>query len=142
MQINIKTSADNGEVVRQLTAKLPAGTKENVIARIALGYSLQRGKKFSPSEFNSYDSQGKEYKDNILFPAQYREFYIALICQHYGIYKTDENIPKYVKLHIDDGLEHFTLFDPLYKKQRKEWLKLYLPARSAIVLKKVRANAK
>ena len=43
---------------------------------------------------------------------------------------------------IDDGLEHFTLFDPLYKKQRKEWLKLYLPARSAIVLKKVRANAK
>jgi len=90
MQINIKTSADNGEVVRQLTAKLPAGTKENVIARIALGYSLQRGKKFSPSEFNSYDSQGKEYKDNILFPAQYREFYIALICQHYGIYKTDD----------------------------------------------------
>jgi len=105
MQINIKTSADNGEVVRQLTAKLPAGTKENVIARIALGYSLQRGRKFSQSEFNSYDSQGKEYKDNILFPAQYREFYIALICQHYGIYKTDENIPRYVKLHIDDGLE-------------------------------------
>lgn len=105
MQINIKTSADNGEVVRQLTAKLPAGTKENVVARIALGYSLQRGKKFSSSEFNLYDSQGKEYKDNILFPAQYREFYIALICQHYGIYKTDENIPKYVKLHIDDGLE-------------------------------------
>jgi 1,4-alpha-glucan branching enzyme len=43
---------------------------------------------------------------------------------------------------IDDNLEHFTLFDPLYKKQRKEWLKLYLPARSAIVLKKVRANGK
>jgi 1,4-alpha-glucan branching enzyme len=39
---------------------------------------------------------------------------------------------------IDDKLEHFTLFDPLYKKVRKEWLKLYLPARSAIVLKKVR----
>ena len=32
--------------------------------------------------------------------------------------------------------------DPLYKKTRKEWLKLYLPARSAIVLKKVRANGK
>ena len=43
---------------------------------------------------------------------------------------------------IDDGLEHFTLMDPLYKKVRKEWLKLYLPARSAIVLKKVRANGK
>ena len=43
---------------------------------------------------------------------------------------------------VDDNLEHFTLMDPLYRKQRKEWLKLYLPARSAIVLKKVRANGK
>ena len=43
---------------------------------------------------------------------------------------------------IDDNLEHFTLMDPLYKKARKEWLKLYLPARSAIVLKKVRGHAK
>ena len=43
---------------------------------------------------------------------------------------------------VDDRLEHFTLMDPLYKKTRKEWLKLYLPSRSALVLKKVRANAK
>ncbi len=43
---------------------------------------------------------------------------------------------------IDDGVEHFTLMDPLYKKVHKEWLKLYLPTRSAIVLKKVRANGK
>ena len=43
---------------------------------------------------------------------------------------------------VDDGVEHFTLKDNLYKKQRKEWLKLYLPTRSAIVLKKVRGNAK
>ena len=43
---------------------------------------------------------------------------------------------------VDDKMEHFTLMDPLYKKQRKEWLKLYLPARSALVLKEVRANAK
>lgn len=43
---------------------------------------------------------------------------------------------------VDDKMEHFTLMDPLYKKQRKEWLKLYLPARTAIVLKKVRAHAK
>lgn len=42
----------------------------------------------------------------------------------------------------DDSLEHFTLQDPLYKKVRKEWLKLYLPSRSAIVLKKVRANGR
>ncbi len=43
---------------------------------------------------------------------------------------------------VDDKMEHFTLMDPLYKKVRKEWLKLYLPARSAIVLKKVRGNGK
>jgi 1,4-alpha-glucan branching enzyme len=35
----------------------------------------------------------------------------------------------------DDSVPHFTRFDPLYKKERKEWLKLYLPARSAVVLK-------
>ncbi|MBO7110855.1 MAG: alpha amylase C-terminal domain-containing protein [Bacteroidaceae bacterium] len=43
---------------------------------------------------------------------------------------------------VDDNVEHFTLMDPLYKKVRKEWLKLYLPARSAMVLKKVRSNGK
>lgn len=111
MQINIRTSEANQEIVRSLTNKLPTGTKENVIARIALGYSLQNGKKFSNSEFNLYDSKGKEYKDHILFDAKYRDFYVALICQHYGIYKTNENIPKYVKLHIDHGLE---LMDNLF----------------------------
>ena len=105
MQINIRTSEANQDIVRQLTAKLPVGTKENVIARIALGYSLQNGKKFSTSEFNVYDSKGKEYKDHILFDEKYRDFFIALICQHYGIYKTNDNIPRYIKLHIDHGLD-------------------------------------
>ena len=105
MQINIRTSEANQEIVRKLTSKLPVGTKENVIARIALGYSLQTNKKFSNSDFNLYDSKGKEYKDHILFDAKYRDFFIALICQHYGIYKTNENIPKFIKLHIDHGLE-------------------------------------
>ena len=31
---------------------------------------------------------------------------------------------------------HLTSYDPLYVKDRKEWLKLYLPARTALVLKK------
>ena len=48
MQINIKTSGENQAVVTQLTRKLPGGTKENVIARIALGYSLSTGKRFTP----------------------------------------------------------------------------------------------
>ena len=111
MQINIRTSEANQEIVRKLTSKLPVGTKENVIARIALGYSLQNGKRFSASEFNLYDSKGKEYKDHILFDAKYRDFYVALICQFYGIYKTNDNIPKYIKLHIDHGLE---LMDNLF----------------------------
>ncbi len=36
----------------------------------------------------------------------------------------------------DDTITHFTNYDPLYAQDRKEWLKLYLPARSAFVLKK------
>lgn len=105
MQINIRTSEKNLEVVRKLTIKLPHGSKENIIARIALGYSLQTGKKFTSNDFNLYDSKGKEYKDHILFDAKYRDFYVAMICQYYGFYKTDENITKYIKIHIDHGLE-------------------------------------
>lgn len=105
MQVNIRTSEANQEIVKNLTTKLALGTKENVVARIALGYSLQSGKRFSQNEFNVYDSKGKEYKDHILFEQRHRDFYIALICQHYGIYKTHESIPKYIKLHIDHGLE-------------------------------------
>lgn len=105
MQINIKTSGENQAIVTQLTKKLTGGTKENVIARIALGYSLSTGKRFTQQEFSAYDSQGKEYKDHILFDGQYRDFYIALICQAYGITKNDELIPKYIKLHIDHGLK-------------------------------------
>ncbi len=36
----------------------------------------------------------------------------------------------------DDTLTHFTNFDPLYEKVGKEWLKLYIPARSAVVLRR------
>ena len=39
---------------------------------------------------------------------------------------------------IDKTIEHFTLPDPLYKRYRKEWLKLYLPARTAQVLRIVK----
>ena len=40
----------------------------------------------------------------------------------------------------DDTIRHFTQFDPLYKKEKKEWLKLYIPARSAVVLRKVKVK--
>lgn len=105
MQINIKTSKANQDVVSFLTQKLPGNIKENIIARVALGYSLASGKRFTQQEFSKYDSQGKEYKENILFDSSYRDFYVALVCQAYGINKNNDLIPKYVKLHIDHGLE-------------------------------------
>ena len=37
----------------------------------------------------------------------------------------------------DDSMTHLTNYDPLYVKDHKEWLKLYIPARSAVVLKKI-----
>lgn len=36
----------------------------------------------------------------------------------------------------DDSVEHFTNPDPLFQPQQKGWLKLYIPARSAVVLRK------
>lgn len=36
----------------------------------------------------------------------------------------------------DDSVCHLTNYDPLYVEDHKEWLKLYIPARSAVVLKK------
>ncbi len=36
----------------------------------------------------------------------------------------------------DDSMMHLTSYDSLYVNERKEWLKLYLPARSALVLRK------
>jgi 1,4-alpha-glucan branching enzyme len=39
---------------------------------------------------------------------------------------------------VDESVEHFTIHDPLYKNEEKEWLKLYLPARTALALKMVK----
>src|SRR5690606_9540609 len=69
---------------------------------IAFSYSLSRGIKLN-IEKDLLDSKGKEYKDDILF-GRYREYYISLICQHYDLYKSDKDIGKYIKMHIDHGL--------------------------------------
>lgn len=37
----------------------------------------------------------------------------------------------------DDSIDHFTLPDTLYEKEDKGWLKLYIPARTAFVLRKI-----
>ena len=39
---------------------------------------------------------------------------------------------------IDEATVHLTQFDPLYSPKGKEWLKLYLPARTAQVLRRRR----
>lgn len=101
MLTTIKTSKENKEIVSQLTRKLNLGA-ENVIARLALSYSLAKERKLSLSEIRN--SQGKEYSAKVLF-GDYSESYIALICVHYKLYKSDKDIPKYIKMHIDDGLE-------------------------------------
>jgi DNA sulfur modification protein DndE len=97
----IKTSKANKTVVTELTHKLNLGA-ENIIARIALTYSLENSTNLSL--ITMHDSQGKEYSKNVLF-GNLDTYYIALICVKYGIYKTDKDIPKYIKLHLDDGLE-------------------------------------
>ncbi len=98
---SIRTAEDNKLKVSELTSKLQLGA-ENVIARLALSYSLSRSGKMNLK--NIKDSKGKSYSKQVLF-GEHLTFYVALICQHYKIYKTNQEIPKYLKLHIDDGIE-------------------------------------
>jgi len=97
---SIKTSEANRTVVAELTSKLGMGP-ENLIARIALAYSIAQGRKLDLADLK--DSKGKEYSSKVLF-SEYSAFYTAIVCQHYGLHKTDYDIPKYIKMHIDDGL--------------------------------------
>lgn len=97
----IRTSSRNREIVVELTRKFNLGA-ENIIARIAIGYSLQSGDKFSPLDVK--DSGGKEYSKNVLF-GNYYSIYESLICTHYQINSNDKDLPRYFKLHLDDGLQ-------------------------------------
>lgn len=101
MFTHIKTSKENKEVVSRLTRKLNLGT-ENIIARIAYTYSLSKDRKLDLAEIKN--SQGKEYSKTVLF-GDSLTYYISLACVHYKLYITDKDIPKYIKMHVDDGLE-------------------------------------
>jgi Domain of unknown function (DUF1832). len=98
---HIRTSSRNREVVVELTRKFNLGA-ENIIARIAIGCSLQSGDKFSPLDVK--DSGGKEYSKNVLF-GNYYSIYESLICTHYQINSNDKDLSRYFKLHLDDGLQ-------------------------------------
>ncbi len=101
MFTQIKTSKENKEVVSLLTRKLGLGT-ENVIARIAYSYSLSQNKKLDLNDIK--DAGGKEYSKSVLF-GDYYDIYLGLLCVHYGLYKTDKDIGRYIKMHVDDGLQ-------------------------------------
>jgi DNA sulfur modification protein DndE len=100
MFTQINTSKENKEIVSLLTRKLNLGT-ENIVARIAYTYSLSQDKKLDLNKIK--DAGGKNYSKSVLF-GDYYDMYIGLVCVHYGLYKTDKDIPKYIKMHIDDGL--------------------------------------
>jgi 1,4-alpha-glucan branching enzyme len=54
----------------------------------------------------------------------------------YDVILSTDN-PKYGGYgNIDEHVEHFTINDPLYAPHGVEWLKLYIPARSAMVLRR------
>jgi DNA sulfur modification protein DndE len=101
MFTHIRTSKANKEVVSQLTRKLNLGA-ENVIARIALAYSLKSNEKLDLK--NIQDSGGKEYSRKVLF-GNYDKYYLALMAHHYQLHISNQDIGKYVKLHVDVGLE-------------------------------------
>lgn len=100
MFTSIKTSKQNKEIVTQLTRRLNLGA-ENIIARLAFSYSLSRNYKLDLSLIA--DAQGKEYSSKVLF-GDHLDIYVALVCVHYNLYKTDKDLAKYIKMHIDDGL--------------------------------------
>ena len=97
----IKTSTENKERVTRLTRKFGLGA-ENIIARIAIAYSLKQGGHFDPTKVK--DSGGKEYSRNVLFGNLF-PLYLSMICEHYQIKSTDKDLPRYFKLHLDNGLE-------------------------------------
>jgi DNA sulfur modification protein DndE len=101
MFTQIKTSKENKEVVTLLTRKLGLGT-ENIIARIAYSYSLSKGTKLDLNTIEN--SNGKEYTKSVLF-GEFSDIYIAMVCTHYNLYKTDKDIAKYIKMHVDEGLQ-------------------------------------
>jgi len=107
MQFNISTAPENEPYVKTLTNRLSLGT-ENHISRIAIAYSLNKSEKLDLNEdLKSFG--GKEYKDHTLF-GNYRHYYVALICQRYNVHKDSSDVRKYLKMHLDHGLELINTF--------------------------------
>jgi len=97
----IKTSKENREIVAKLSRKLGLGS-ENHISRIAFSYSINSDKKLNVSKIKN--SSGKEYSKSVFFGNNF-DLYVGMVCMKYGIHSSDNDILKYIKMHVDDGLE-------------------------------------
>ena len=103
----VRTSKENREIVANLSRKLSLGS-ENHIARIAFAYSLSKEKL---NLLDIKNSSGKEYSKSVFFGDNY-ELYVGLISVKYNLHSSDKDIPRYIKIHVDDGLERLNeLFD-------------------------------
>ncbi|MDX2303730.1 MAG: helicase HerA-like domain-containing protein [Microscillaceae bacterium] len=107
MNINFKVSEDSERRLVFFKQKFNVQSF-NILARIAFAYSISKSRKFNSDLIK--DSKGKtEFKDPIIFgndtSDSKRNFYIALACQYYNISKNDGILSKYIKFHVDDGLE-------------------------------------
>lgn len=100
MFTHIRTSKKNKELVTQLTRQHNLGA-ENVIARIAIAHSLEQGEKLDLADLK--DSGGKEYTRAVLLGDK-EDIYIGMICSLYRIHRSNQDLGKHVKLHLDDGL--------------------------------------
>ena len=97
----IKTSKENREIVARLSRKLGLGS-ENHISRIAFSYSINSEKKLNVSKISN--SMGKVYSKSVFFGNNF-DLYIGMVCIKYNIHSSDNDILKYIKMHVDDGLE-------------------------------------
>ena len=106
--ISIKTSETNKDKIATFATKLGLVRNDNIVARLAFSYSISKGRKLSLVK-DLKDSKGKEYKEDTLL-GERKNFYLAVICQFYEIHKSSPDIFKYLKMHIDDGLEQMDVF--------------------------------
>ena len=97
----IRTSKKNKEIVGKLTRKFGFGF-ENHISRIAFAYSIKSDEKLDLAMLQN--SSGKAYSESVFF-GDNLNLYLGLVCVKYALHSTDKDILKYVKLHIDHGLE-------------------------------------
>ena len=98
---HIRTSEKNHSKVVELTRKFGFGA-ENVAARIALATSLASGKDMDLIKLQN--SAGKQYRTTVLF-GKHMETYVSMVAVKYGLHRTNKDVAKLIKMHVDDGIE-------------------------------------